>query len=237
MPDTARTEIISTLRQDIRSTRGETVACPPEARVLSLGLEAIDAELAGGGLGMGALHEVSGTAATGFVAGLLGRLEGPVLWCSARHQVQPLYPPGLMRFGFDPNRLVLAQAGDRRDALWVTEEAMKSGALKAVVLEADFPLKLKDSRRLQLSLEASRCLGVVLYSAAASQIPGTSAARTRWRVSPLPGAGDQACWRLELTRNKGGTTGQWEVSWHDTAHRFTVVSETQPRPAGAQDAA
>ena len=40
---------------------------------------------------------------------------------------------------------------------------MKSGALGAVVLEADFTVSLAQSRRLQLAVEQSRCFGAVLY--------------------------------------------------------------------------
>lgn len=234
MPQTTRGEILSALRQDVAAAVSQGAG-----RVLALDCEAVDTVLAGGGLGLGALHEVSGEAAGGFAAALLGRHNGPILWCAAGTRGRALYPPGLMRFGLDPDRLVLARAGSKRDALWVAEEAMKSGALGAVVLEADFTVPLGSSRRLQLSVEASRCLGLLLYAGDEARIAGASAARTRWRVSPRP-APSQArgpCWCLELTRNKGGSTGRWEVCWHDTAHRFDLVSQAAGRPAGAQDAA
>lgn len=230
MPDASRTEIISALRKDV----GADVAGRGEA--LPLGLEPVDEALAGG-LGLGNLHEVSGEAGTGFAAALLGRLGGQVLWCAARHQARPLYPPGLMRFGLDPDRLVMARTVKKQDTLWCAEEALKSGAVRAVVLEADFTVPLASSRRLQLSVEASRCLGILLYGADEAKISGATAARTRWRVSPLAASGEHPAWRLELTRNKAGATGHWEVSWHDTAHRFALVSEAAARPDGAQDAA
>lgn len=234
MPPPARAHTISTLKKDVASTRPGA-----DARVLPLGLGAVDAALAGGGLGLGALHEVSGGAATGFVMAVLSRLAGQILWCAGRSYGRPLYPPGLARFGVDPDRLVLARPGNNRDALWVAEEAMKSGALAAVVLEADFTVPLAASRRLQLSLEASSCLGLALYGGNEDKIAGASAARTRWRVSPRPGHRQHhgPSWHLELMRNKGGATGDWEVSWHDTAHRFALVPETADRAAGTQDAA
>ena len=234
MPQTTRREIISALRQGVRAN-----AASGEARAVSLGVEPIDTALAGGGLGLGNLHEISGEAATGFVAALLGRLEGQVLWCTGQRRTQPLYPPGLARFGLDPDRLVLARPASKRDALWVAEEAMKSGALRAVVLEAEFTVPLSASRRLQLSVEASRCLGLLLYRGEEERISGATAARTRWKVSPHPSPpGTQGPgWRLDLTRNKGGPAGRWEVFWHDTAHRFDLVSEIADRPAGTQDAA
>lgn len=234
MPHRTRAEIISALRQGTKAAGASA-----KGSILPLGLKAIDRVIPGGGLGLGTLHEVSGDAATGFIASVLGRLEGPVLWCAGSHHGRPLYPPGLHRFGLDPDRLVLARTARKPDALWVAEEAMKSGALRAVVLEADFTVALAQSRRLQLGLEASRCLGLLLYQGGEVRTTGTTAARTRWRVSscPTPDHREGPCWRLELTRNKGGPTGQWEVSWHDTAHRLTLVSQTAGRPPGARDAA
>lgn len=231
---TDRNHIVSSLKKQVAS-----VSAPVEAGVLPLQMAEIDALLPGGGLRLGALHEVWGAAAGGFATALLARLTGPVLWCAGGHGTRPLYPPGLARAGLAPDRLVLARAGQKRDQLWVAEEAMKSGALKAVVLEADFTVPLAASRRLQLSLEAGACLGLLLYGGDETKIAGTTAAKTRWRASPAPRRdGHRApAWRLELVRNQGGATGDWEVSWHDTAHRFDLVPQARGRPADALGAA
>ena len=231
---TDRAHIVSSLRKQVSS-----VAAGAEAGVLPLQVAEIDGLLPGGGLKLGALHEICGPAAAGFAAALLARLAGPVLWCTGGHGTQPLYPPGLAHAGLAPDRLLLARAGQKRDRLWVAEEAMKSGALKAVVLEADFTVPLASSRRLQLSLEAGACLGLLLYGGDQAKIAGTTAAKTRWRACPTPRRdGHRApAWRLELARNQGGATGDWEVSWHDTAHRFDLVPKACGRPAEALGAA
>ena len=60
--------------------------------VLPFGLEVLDQRLPGGGLALGALHEVAGggngaidgTASTLFAAGLAARTRGQVLWCVTR---------------------------------------------------------------------------------------------------------------------------------------------------------
>ncbi len=59
---------------------------------LPFGIDIVDAKLPGGGLSLGALHEVAGgaagvidtAAAALFAAGILGRIEGSVLWCMTR---------------------------------------------------------------------------------------------------------------------------------------------------------
>jgi hypothetical protein len=68
--------------------------------VLPFGLKAIDRHLPGGGLALGALHEVAGgghgaidgAAAALFAAGIAARLRGRVLWCLTR---QDLFAPAL----------------------------------------------------------------------------------------------------------------------------------------------
>jgi len=240
MLDDTRAEVISVLKRAVK-----TVEAGTDRGALPTGVEAVDGVLPEGGLSLGSLHEFSGEAATGFVLALLSMLGRDVLWC-AGPRAASLYPPGLKRFGLEPDRLVVACPPKKQDALWIAEEAMKSGALGAVVLEADFTVSLAQSRRLQLAVEQSRCFGAVLYDGSLSSNTGasqsgTTAARTRWRVTPAPGAGIR--WRLELQRNRDGAARIWEVSWHDTeteddaAHRFALVSETRDRPSGAQDAA
>src|SRR5690606_38045601 len=60
--------------------------------VLPFGIDAVDAKVPGGGLALGALHEVSGgangavpgAAAALFAAGIAARTGGQVLWCVTR---------------------------------------------------------------------------------------------------------------------------------------------------------
>src|SRR5579864_1953018 len=128
---------------------------------LPFGVPAMDVILPGGGLALGALHEVAGsgldeedgTTAAAFVAGILARLLPPqqVLWCLA---ADDLYGPGLAACGLAPKRLILMRGGNDQDVLWAMEEGLRSKALAAVVGEVA-TLSLSASRRLQLAAEAS----------------------------------------------------------------------------------
>src|SRR3984893_15640907 len=77
--------------------------------VLPFGLKAIDRHLPGGGLALGALHEVAGgghgaidgAAAALVAAGSAARLRGRVLWCLTR---QDLFAPALAQAGLMPDR-------------------------------------------------------------------------------------------------------------------------------------
>ena len=83
----AQTQLVQDLRQTIaRIEQGDAVRSAKT--VLPFGHPALDAVLPGGGLAWGALHEVAGAgpeieqgaAATLFIAGILARGTGTVLW-------------------------------------------------------------------------------------------------------------------------------------------------------------
>src|ERR1700719_655414 len=94
------------LRERIRRLEG---ASGRRRLVLPFGLKAIDRHLPGGGLALGALHEVAGgghgaidgAAAALFAAGIAARLRGQVLWCLIR---QDLFAPALAQAGLMPDR-------------------------------------------------------------------------------------------------------------------------------------
>jgi hypothetical protein len=80
-----------------------------ERRTLAFGIEAIDCALPGGGLALGAVHEITEQGTDGaraslsalFAAGILARLPGPVIWCL---HSRDLFAPALARVGLHPDR-------------------------------------------------------------------------------------------------------------------------------------
>jgi protein ImuA len=213
--------------------------------VLPLPFAGIEGALPGGGLALGALHELCGApehaAAAGFAAALLGRLavDGHVVWIGPRDD---LYGPGLLEFGLDPARLIVVRTRARDARLWALEEALRSPGLAAALAEVD-RLSLTQSRRLQLAAEAKGVIGFLIRPPAAGQVP--SAAFTRWRIEALAGAGDGGhahrglgapCWRVELFRCRGGRPGSWRVAWyaggwHEIADPLALAAEALDRPA------
>src|SRR6201994_3276399 len=115
---------ICRLREQIQRLEGT----PLRARtVLPFGVSAIDGRLPGGGLALGALHEVAGggngavdgAAAALFAAGIAARTKGKVLWCVTR---QDLFAPALAQVGLSPNRVIFVEVGDEKDILACFEE-------------------------------------------------------------------------------------------------------------------
>jgi protein ImuA len=205
-------------------------AAPPPARVLPLGLPALDAALPEGGLALGRLHEVlarAGEAGTGFAAALLARIagkDGRVLWCGPAP-----YGPGLAEFGLDPDRVIFAHTAPEAETLWAMEEGLRCPAL-AAVLGAVEALDLTAGRRLQLAAERRGVTAIVLRrhrcpdhrSGPRRLEPG--AATTRWRVAPLPGPAGRVRWNVELLRCRGGAPRDFVLEWSHATRDLAVAA-------------
>ena len=218
------------------------------ARVLPFGSPAINAQLPGGGLALGCLHEVAGAgpevehgaAAALLIAGLLARSSGCVLWAVER---QDLFAPALAGVGLHPDRIIFAEAGP--SVLLVMEEGLQHPGLAGVVGEIGGRLGLTASRRLQIAAEASGVVALALRRSRRFDNPALvepTAAATRWRVACLPsppplahapetpGLG-RARWRLDLIRCRGGEPGTWVVEACDAQGRLALAADVQHRPA------
>src|SRR3954447_24678796 len=183
-----------------------------QRRVVPFGFAAIDDRMSQGGLALGALHEIAGgglgalhaAAAVLFVAGVLARVDGAVLWCL---HSRDLFAPALAGAGLHPDRVIFAEAGEEKAVLICMEEGLPHAGLAGVVGEVA-RLPMTASRRLQLAAEASGVTTFVIRRwrtvHEAQEFGQPTAAMTRWRITaapslPVPGIG-RARWQLELVR-------------------------------------
>ena len=126
---------LEALRDQIRRLEGSATR---RRAVLPFGIRDIDRRLPGGGLALGALHEVAGggndalnSAAAGqFAAGIAARTKGKVLWIVTR---QDLFAPALKQVGLGGSRVIYVEAGADQDVLACFEEGLRHGGLGAVV--------------------------------------------------------------------------------------------------------
>ena len=198
----------------------------PDSAVLPFGAEAIDGCLPGGGLPLGAWHEVGGTgleietaaAPAAFTALMAAPLaaKGEVVWVLRRDD---LWAPGLLGLGLDPGRLICVCARDEAEALAVMEDALATPGVAAVVGEVE-AADLTAGRRLQLACEKQGATGFLIrrrpFGGLGRKPQTGSAASTRWRVASAPSeppAGEFGLgaprFRVELERCRGGRTGAW----------------------------
>src|SRR6202162_3785916 len=118
--------VVEELRERIQRLEGGSAR---RRTVLPFGIKEIDRHLPGGGLALGALHEVAGggngaidgAAAALFAAGIAARTRGKVLWCIARPD---LFAPALAQAGLKSDRVIYLEAGDDQSVLACFEEGL-----------------------------------------------------------------------------------------------------------------
>jgi protein ImuA len=213
--------------------------------VLPFGLNEVDGKLPGGGLSLGALHEVAGggngavdgAAAALFAAGIAARTNGRILWCLTRSD---LFAPAIAQAGLSPDRVIYVEAGDEKAVLACMEEGLRHGGLGCVVAEVAH-LSMTASRRLQLAAEGSSTMGLAVRrwrrQSEASDFGQPTAASTRWRVSalpsrplPVPGVGRHR-WLVELIRARAGESADFELEACDDQGRLGLPSQVEHRSA------
>jgi protein ImuA len=252
----ARTNTLASLRDRI-----ERIEAPGDAYMpgrVALGHSEADATLQGG-LALGAVHEVfadagrQSAAATGFVAGLAGRVAArrPLVWVRqdfTEIESGALSMSGLTELGLDPRLVVTVRAADVDTALRTAADAFACDAIGAVVLEVwgeARQLDLVASRKLTLAAQASGVTGLVLRMAAE---PLPSTAETRWIVraahsppaSPFVLAAPGSAWGApvfdaQLVRNRHGPVGRWIMEWKCDECLFSQPA-AYPQPVAAAPA-
>lgn len=220
-----------------------------DGRVLPFGIGEMDSRLAGCGLAIGALHELTGAssslnddaAATLFGAGIAARLTetgASILWVLTRRD---LFAPALAQVGLAPDRLIYAECCNDEEALAVMEEGLRHGSLSAVVGEIG-RVTMTATRRLQLAAEDHGTMALMLKRwrrGAEDPLAAPSAAATRWRIGcapsqQLPASGiGRPRWRIDLVRQRGGPPHLWIMEGVDEAGCLALPAEPQHRTAAA----
>ncbi|NVO12851.1 MAG: DNA repair protein [Rhodoplanes sp.] len=214
---------------------------PADEAALALGVPALDRVL-GGGLMLGALHEIVPAAAFDLAAaaGMALALAAhalrtvrrfarrEVLWIQpdlAGFEAGRLYGPGLEALGLPLLRLIDLRVASERDGAFAMEEALQCRALAVVVGEFfdDRALDLVALRRLSLAAATGGGLGLVLRHRADAL---ASPAATRLEIAAAPSRPDafgglgRPTVLLSVVRNRHGPTGRWLLSWDHHEHVF-----------------
>ena len=163
----------------------------------------IDRHLPQGGLPRGHLHEVieGGAAsqyaglATLFVAGILARMQGPVLWCL---RGRDLFAPALARVGLHPDRVIFCETWKDRDVLARDGRRLRSAAASPAssVKSRGFPSMPRAAFNSAPGESGVTALVIRRWrNTTEKQTAGEpNAAATRWRIAPSSFARERVRW-------------------------------------------
>jgi protein ImuA len=223
----------------LRHALASAVPQSSRAGALAFGVPSLDAAL-GGGLALGALHEIAASreaevpAATGFALMLAARSRGPVVWIAeemALAESGAPYGPGLEDLGLAPERLIAVQAAKSRDVLWAMEEAARNiggrGGAGAVIGEIRGRIDPTATRRLSLAAGRNRTLVLLLRSMAWNEpsaavtrlLVGASRSVPQGASAMAVGPGPPRCC-VRLLRNRRGLLGTWTLEFDRVEQRF-----------------
>jgi len=220
MPENKK-DIISRLQKDILLWQGFTPPMAGKAR--GIGLGPLELAFPNHVFPTGNIHEMlcptpeHAAATSGFISGILTSLMqngGACLWVSTSRK---LFPPALIAFNVEPDRVIFIDVQREKDILWVMEEALKCKGLSAVIAEVR-DISFAQSRRLQLAVEDSRVTGFLLRNDLRRLNSTTCVAR--WQVTHLPSEPEDELpgvgfprWQVDLLRVRNGNPGSWNLEW------------------------
>jgi len=227
----AKKELLIKLQQDILLWQGFKPQAGASAERIGLG--EIEQAFPGGVFPKRAIHEFitvlpeDAACSDGFIAGLLAVLMQDGAACVWVSTSRRLFPASLSTFNVEPERIIFMDVKTEKDALWITEEALKCEGLAAVVAELN-NLSLIASRRLQLAVEQSGVTGFILRKDASKA--ASTVATARWKISPLPSDTGNGLpglgfprWQVELLKVRNGNPGSWVLEW--AGENFAAVEK------------
>ncbi len=203
----------------------------------TLGIDRVDTHLDPGPC-LFSLHEIhaetaaDAVAANAFALGLASRAtrERPLVWVVqnlASQEAGALHGPGLHEWGLRPESVLVVRVRDAVALLAAGEEALKSGAVGAVLMTGWGEAKamtLTASRRLTLAARSGGSTAFVVRAAAAAM---PSAAETRWSVRSAlstaleAGAPGRPAFVAALTRSRqGAAPTEWTLEWDRETRSF-----------------
>ncbi|MET1054258.1 MAG: Error-prone repair protein ImuA [Pedobacter sp.] len=217
----AKRDLIHKLQQDILLWQGYKAAS--NSACGKIGLGTIEDVFPDGVFPKRAIHEFitvipeHAAASDGFIAGLLAALMQDGAACVWVSTSRRLFPAALSAFNVAPERIIFIDVKTEREALWITEEALKCEGLAAVVAELN-EISLVESRRLQLAVEGSGVTGFILRKD--GRKTASTVAAARWQISPMPSVTEEGLpglgfprWQVDLLKVRNGNPGSFIMEW------------------------
>lgn len=212
------------LAREVRQLETAGRATDPNQASISCGCAGLDACLPAGGYLPGSVIEYLRTTSACGAGYLAFAAAASAMRASGGFLVvvdigRCIYPPALLGHGIDLSQVIFVRPDSQADAMWATDQALRTPAVAAVVAELEF-IDDRSARRLQLAAERGGGLGLLLRGLAARRSPSWS--EVQWIVKgggsrelpqPLSGSpfssstsrGRQL--QVQLARVRGGQAG------------------------------
>jgi len=204
-------------------------------RVLPLGLEEIDVALQGG-LDLGAIHEFTGPAAFLFIQMIIRRRKGTIFWLCEERAAIDYNAAALLQYGGEPEHFLAVYLQSGEDVLKAAYEVLASKAAGCVVIDLRKALNQTQARKLQLAVQETSTLGMVVNMAAGHEdqsfppLAMVSSVVTRWHVRMDFWSQEKTRLSVSLTKNRRGQPRHWNVEIDHATHHLYLAS-----PAGKRE--
>jgi hypothetical protein len=179
------------------------------SHVISTGITALDRLLPAGGLRRGTLVEWlaagrgGGAGSRAIVAAAQAAAAGGVAVTVDR--ARRFYAPAAVALGLDPQRPVLLRPRTTVDEMWALDQVLRTAGVAAGVWWGG-ALSGIHYRRLQLAVQRSGALGLLVRPAAMRAVPSWADVRLLAEARCIPGAGGRRL-RIEVVRCRAGAGG------------------------------
>jgi hypothetical protein len=199
-----------------------------ERQVLPFGLPAIDEALQGG-LDLGGMHEIAGPAAVFFAQIVMQQKGGVMFWLTTDGSNEEYYPHGLVQHDVHPDHFIIVRPQNIRDLLKAAYDVLAADMVGCVLLEVSKPLTQTDMRKLQIAVQNTDTLGLVIKpdyreGVLLEQDGLLSSALTRWHVMISDWTSERARIDLHLVKNRRGSPCRWTVEIDHATHHLRLVS-------------
>ncbi len=168
-------------------------------------------------------HELFGGFSTYFVLMQLLHNEQQTIWLKGKNDSDYLYPNAVANLGINLQNITFITYQKQQQALWIMEEALRSGAVGTVVAEGVKQPNLLQSRRLNLAAEKGHAKSFMLLQGASQN---TNSAMTRWQIGTSTGLQNQYQVKLLRSRQKGFISG--EGNWIMDIENEKFYIDTSP---------
>lgn len=150
-------------------------------------------------------HEFFGEFALYFALMQLAQAKYQVIWLEPQKAADYLYPHALVNLGINLHKVNFVAYQNQHQALWVIEEALRSGAVQYIIANGLKQPNLLQSKRLNMAAQKGKSKAFILLNGISQN---ANSAMTRWQIDLADGQANKYNIKLLRSREKGFISGK-----------------------------